>query len=172
MTNIQVALLRGINVGGHAKLPMADLRRLLSDLGARNPRTYIQSGNAVFEGQLKAEDISNAINAAFGFRPRCLVLSGQAFLDAAAANPFDTSQPKLVHLSFLAAQPAFDETDLAKQAINNEKWLLRDRVFYLYTPEGYSNSKIPDRIERQLGVAATARNWNTVSGIVGMIKGA
>ena len=169
MNDTRVALLRGINVGGHGRLPMADLRRILAELGASNPRTYIQSGNAVFEGMLSGDEIASAIETEFGFRPLCMVLGADELISAAQANPFDASEPKLVHLSFLEDQPTIDPETFTSDASSGEKWHLGNRVFYLHTPEGYAKSKLAEKLERRLGVAATARNWNTVSRLVDMV---
>lgn len=172
MKDTQIALLRGINVGGHRKLPMADLRRILCGLGAKNPRTYIQSGNAVYEGNLSSQKISAAIEAEFGFRAQTMVLSAKQLITAADNVPFDTDTPKLVQLYFLGDQPDIDPATLSDDANAGEEWFLGDRVFYLHTPNGYGSSKLAERLERRLGVAATARNWNTVSKLVSMATGA
>ena len=172
MKETQIALLRGINVGGHRKLPMADLRRIWCGLGAKNPRTYIQSGNAVYEGNLGSHKISAAIEAEFGFRAQTMVLSADQLIKAADNVPFNTDTPKLVHLYFLGEQPDIDPATLSDDANAEEEWLLGDCVFYLHTPNGYGSSKLAERLERRLGVAATARNWNTVSKLVSMATGA
>ncbi len=165
---IHIALLRGINVGGTGKLPMADLRTILTDLGATDVQTYIQSGNAVFGGELSGDAISDAIEATFGFRPRCLVLSVDALKAAVAANPFTTSEPKEMHFYFCEARPDLDPRTLATDANNVEKWHLDGPIFYLLSPGGLSKSKLAPKLERRLGVAATARNWNTVTKLVAM----
>ncbi len=168
MTATQIALLRGINVGGTGKLPMADLRSILQSLGAQDVQTYIQSGNAVFSGSLRAEDISTAVEKAFGFRPRCMVLSADTLRAATRANPFEVTDPKEMHLFFLERQPQIDPDTLSPDANGVERWHLGDKVFYLYSPGGLSKSKLAARLERRLGVAATARNWNTVTKLAGM----
>lgn len=88
----QVALLRGINVGGNNKVPMAELRRLCLDLGWTGVTTYINSGNVVFESTAldhlrAAAALEDAIEAAFGFRCRVLVKSGDVVRTIAAAIP-------------------------------------------------------------------------------------
>ena len=165
-----IALLRGINVGGHHKLPMADLRELLAGIGLSQPRTYIQSGNAAFEGEeadpaVHARNIRVAINERFGFEPAVLVLPLGALQKAAAANPYPqaAAEPKTLHLYFLAEEPSQPDLEgLAALRDNGEQFTLQDDVLYLYAPAGIGRSKLAERVERLLGVQATARNWRTV----------
>jgi uncharacterized protein (DUF1697 family) len=105
MSQRYLALLRGINVGGKNRLPMASLRELLGQIGATEVRTYIQSGNAVFAhsaretGEL-AQRISAAIAKAHGFAPAVWVLRMADFERAIAHNPFPEAaeEPKTLHL--------------------------------------------------------------------------
>lgn len=164
-----IALLRGVNVGGN-RLPMADLRDECASMGLENVRTYIQSGNVVFEaGPESACDLAAAlpprIERRFGFRPRILVLSVDDLRRAMSANPYAEaeSEPKTVHLYFLAERPDAVDTDgLDELRADTECWHLEGRVFYLHTPDGYGTSKLAARAEKLLGVDATARNWRTV----------
>lgn len=165
-----IALLRGINVGGRNKLPMADLRDLVAGLGFDDVRTCIQSGNVVFRGFGERRDrlagsIAGAIEAAQGFRPGVLVLTSEELHAAIEANPYTEADadPKSVHLFFLEARPS--EPDLeaaARLATTEESFSLADRVFYLHAPGGIGRSRLAARAERILGVRATARNWRTV----------
>lgn len=171
-----IALLRGINVGGKNKLPMKDLRALLEGLGASGVRTYIQSGNAVFEhGGLETAElgrkISSAIEAAHGFETRTLVLTTAALEAAALANPFPEAagEGKALHLSFLAERPeAPDLQKLGQLATATERFHLGDSCFYLHAPDGIGRSKLAAAVEKALGVEATARNWRTVSKLLEM----
>ncbi|MEE2778069.1 MAG: DUF1697 domain-containing protein [Acidobacteriota bacterium] len=165
-----IALFRGINVGGHGRLPMKELVRDLEGLGLHDVETYVQSGNAVFSSAVKAPvlaaQIEDVVEKKHGFRPRVLVLSDQDFRAAAAANPFPAAEeePKTVHLFFLAT--ACTDPDLAaldRLKLHAEQYLLTGSVFYLHTPKGYASSKLAARVERSLGVPATARNWRTVT---------
>jgi uncharacterized protein (DUF1697 family) len=164
-----ICLLRGINVGGKNRLPMKELRALLKDMDLQKVRTYIQSGNVVFqaeEGDASkiSADIGAAIKDTFGFEPQALVLTGEEFEEALDANPFPEaeSEPKSLHLYFLASSPA--DPDLAaledvKKV--NERFLLLDRVFYLHAPEGIGRSKLAAKVEKTLGEPVTARNWRS-----------
>lgn len=166
-----IALLRGINVGGANRLPMAELRKELEDIGLDDVQTYIQTGNIVFGSDAEDEaalagQIAATIEDAHGFRPRVLLLSAGRLREAMDANPFPEAEaePKTVHLYFLAEQPAdFDRAALDGAASSTERCELGRLVFYLHTPDGFGSSKLASRAERILGVPATARNWRTVA---------
>jgi uncharacterized protein (DUF1697 family) len=94
---------------------------------------------------------------------------------AAAGNPFRKaeSSPKTLHLFFLAASPgAPDLQSLTRLKSSNEAFELRGKVFYLHTPDGFAASKLRARVERCVGVDATARNWRTVSKLIEMARNA
>ncbi|MCB9077592.1 MAG: DUF1697 domain-containing protein [Anaerolineaceae bacterium] len=172
-----IALFRGINVGGNNLLPMKELRTLLEKLDAKNVKTYIQSGNAVFQHATEdtdqlAERISAAIKESHGFAPRVLLLDVATVEKAVASNPFPAAdtEPKTLHLYFLtspAQDPNLAMIDELKK--DNEQYKLTDNVFYLYAPDGIGRSKLAERVERALGVAATARNWRTIGKIMEMV---
>ena len=174
-----IALLRGVNVGGH-RLPMAELREELSalGLGLENVRTYIASGNVVFDASPEgacqlAAALPERIEARFGFTPRLLVLSADDLRRAMEANPFAEADeaPKSVHLYFLAGRPKSpDAHGLDELCGPTERWHLEDRVFYLHTPDGFGRSKLAEKAERLLGVDATARNWRTVTKLREMVE--
>lgn len=172
-----IALLRGINVGGHNKLPMKELRQLLEDTGFGNVKTYIQTGNIAFKSEKNtaelAEIIQTAIENSYSFAPHVLVLGVGDFEKAMTSNPFAEaeSEPKTLHLYFLDAEPQNPDLNLLEEIKKgSEQFMLKGRVFYLHAPEGVGRSKLAARAEKALGVAATARNWRTVSKI--MIMGA
>ncbi len=174
--NTFIALLRGINVGGHNKLPMRELKALLESLGLANVQTYIQSGNVVFQigrTDLPAlgEAIGVAIGQSHGFVPKILLLSLADLATAVAQNPFPATdeQHKTLHFYFLESAPSNpDLTGLASLKTNSEQFELIDTVFYLHAPEGIGRSKLAAKVEKALGVPATARNWRTVSKLVEM----
>lgn len=174
-----IALLRGINVGGANRLPMAELRGELERLGLDRVETYIQSGNIVFgsdagSADQLAERIEAAIEDAHGFRPRVLVLSAARLREAMQSNPFPAAEaePKTLHLYFLAERPVdVDLSALEEVASPAERFELGDGVFYLHTPDGYGRSKLASRAEKLLGVPATARNWRTVTRVQELVEG-
>jgi uncharacterized protein (DUF1697 family) len=148
---------------------MKDLILLLEYLGATSVRTYIQSGNIVFETQDKedifGEKISQAIQQHYGFSPQILLLNREELNTAMQENPFPEAEanPKTLHLGFLAHAPENPRLDdLERLKSPTEAFVLKGKVFYLYAPEGVGRSKLAASSERLLGVPMTDRNWNTV----------
>ena len=171
--SVQIALLRGINVGGNRLLPMVELRAVLEGLGARDVRTYIQSGNAAYRGDLDGDDVADAIFATNGFRPDVLVIPLDSYAVCLATNPFPEaeSDPKALHLFFLASPSLIDEANLHVAKGLRERFVLTERVFYLHTPDYLSGSTIAPKLEKLLDVAATARNWRSAGKILEMAHG-
>jgi uncharacterized protein (DUF1697 family) len=181
MTMKYAALLRGINVSGNKRVPMTDLRALLTDLGHGDVTTYLQSGNAVFSSgpddeSALAAALEQAIEARFGFTVACLVRSA-AYLEAVAeACPFPAAEleGKQLHVTFFGqpVDPArFATVDAV--AYLPEEFRLGDRALYLYAPDGLGRSKLADALSRPAltqGVTATSRNWNTVAKLVEMTR--
>jgi uncharacterized protein (DUF1697 family) len=173
-----IALFRGINVGGKNILPMKELVAILENLGSQGVKTYIQSGNAVFQHKAErsselADRIRIAIKERHGFEPQVLLLDVAEMEQAVASNPFPEaeSNPKTLHLYFLAdppQNPDLETLDGLKR--DTERYSLNDKVFYLYAPDGIGRSKLAARAEKALGVAATARNWRSVCKIMAMAK--
>jgi len=170
-TTSWIALLRGINVGGRNRLPMAELRELFERAGCLEVRTYIQSGNVVLatgDGTARAElaeRLAAAVEAAKGFRPAVVLLTLDELAAAMEGNPFPkaTAEPNRLHLWFLADEPDdvdFDALDSLRTP--SERFELSGRILYLHAPDGIGRSKLAARVERALGVEATARNWRTV----------
>ncbi|WLW51389.1 DUF1697 domain-containing protein [Streptomyces sp. YU58] len=176
------ALLRGINVGGSRKVPMADLRGLLEDLGHTDVRTYLQSGQATFaadhgDEESLAAEVAGAIEKRFGF-PVDVIVRDHAYLRAIAdACPFPTAEleAKQLHVTYFSAPvdaARFAEIDQA--AYLPEEFRLGDRALYLYAPDGLGRSKLAEVLSRprlNKGVIATSRNWNTVLKLVEMTDG-
>jgi len=173
-----IALFRGVNVGGRNLLPMKALVALLAEEGLDEARTYIQSGNVVFRGAGSAaaiaERILAAVAARFGFRPHLLLLSAADLERAASANPYPEAcaTPQYLHLWFLVEAPtAAGAKSLEAVRAPSERFTVRGRVLYLHAPEGIGRSKLAARAESLLGVAATARNWRTVTQLLELAGG-
>lgn len=153
---------------------MKDLIRILQGLGYEGVKTYIQSGNVMFKSKrvcsdVKADEISEAVAAEFGFRPDVMILRASDLVEAAERNPFPTDDGKFLHFFFLLSEPADpDLAGLDAVKTNTEQFKLDGRVFYLYTPDGLGRSKLAGRVERCLGVSATGRNLNTVRKLLEM----
>lgn len=175
------ALLRGINVGGHKKVPMADLRALLEGLGHGGVRTYLQSGNAVFtadhgDEESLAAEVRAAVEERFGFAVDVIVRDSAYLKAVADACPFPAAdlQPKQLHVTYFSA-PVTEErfASLRQPDLLPEEFRLGDRVLYLYAPDGLGRSKLAEQLARPAltkGVVATTRNWNTVTQLVEMTR--
>lgn len=173
------ALLRGINVGGSKKIPMADLRALLTGLGHEDVRTYLQSGQAVFtsghgDEESLAAEITHAIEKHFGFGVDVLVRD-HAYLKAIAdACPFPAAdlEPKQLHVTYFSAPVSPERfAEIDESAYLPEEFRLGDRALYLYAPNGLGRSKLAEHLSKPRitkGVIATTRNWNTVVKMVEM----
>ena len=175
--NVYIALIRGINVGGSNLLPMKELKQLFEQQhGCADVQTYIQSGNVVFRSAdanaaRLAARVTAAVAKARGFEPRLMVLTRTELERAAAGNPFPEAadHPQHVHLFFLA-EPARSADLKSMNALKTptERFVLKERVLYLHTPGGFGSSKLAARVERLLGVDATARNWRTVTTLLSL----
>lgn len=173
-----VALLRGINVGGRNRLAMGDLRALLTDLGHGEPRTYLQSGNAVFtsertDADALARELEARLSADLGVSPAVIVRTGRELADVASANPYAeaAADPTRVHVAFLSAEPsdleafAFDPDEYAPEELSRG-----DRVLYLSLPGGLGRSRLAaDLAKRRTDVDVTIRNWRTVAALADMV---
>ena len=166
---VRVALLRGVNVSGAGKLPMAEFRAMLSGMGFGAARTYIQSGNAVFDSDLAPPVleamIRESVAARFGFAPETFVLTVEELASALADHPFGGAEPKLVHVVFLRETPAPDETTLRALAQPGDGWHIGPRRFTLSTPGGYGTSKLAEKLPRLLPGPMTARNLRTIAAL-------
>ncbi len=171
-----IALFRGINVGGRNILPMKNLVKILEGLGSKNIQTYIQSGNVVFKTvsditTKKTNLIQKAIEKQHGFKPQVLFINSEDLNEAIENNTFDTEIGKCLHLSFLDKIPeAVDYPLFDGLKAETEEYKLQGKVFYLYAPDGIGRSKLAAKVEKILGVSATARNWNTILKLKEMVN--
>jgi len=173
-----IAFFRGINVGGNNLLPMKDLTAALVGIGCTDVKTYIQSGNVVFgKSSSKAPQLAKlivkAVSNSRGFEPRILLLTVGELESAVNSNPFPSAEadPKSLHCFFLAEKPKSPGTDrLNEIKTETESFSLNGKAFYLHAPDGTGHSKLAARAEKLLGVAATARNWRTVSAVLELAK--
>jgi uncharacterized protein (DUF1697 family) len=179
MTTTYAALLRGINVGGAKKVPMAELRTLMEGLGHGGVRTYLQSGQAVFtsdhgDAESLAAELTAAIEKHFGFSVDVLVRD-HAYLAAIADNcPFPAAEleAKQLHVTYFSEPvDAARFAAVDQPAFLPEEFGLGDRALYLYTPDGLGRSKLAEQLAKprvNKGLIATTRNWNTVVKLVEM----
>jgi uncharacterized protein (DUF1697 family) len=164
-----VALLRGVNVGGKARVPMGALRELVEGVGLADVQTYVQSGNIVFssprrDAESLAPSLEKEIAAAFGVQTKVLVRSARQL--AALEHPFLDDEKELgrLHVLFLRDRPA----DTAVRRLDPERsppdrFEVKAREVFVHYPGGAGRSKLTtDYFERVLGTVGTARNWKTV----------
>ncbi len=162
-----IALLRAVNVGGTGLLPMKDLSALCTDLGFGKVRTYIQSGNVVFESKLPEKTVrtklEEALTKRLGKKADVLVRTASELRSILEANPFPEAQPSKVTVLFLSNPVPKDLLDTVV-APGGEEVRLGHREVYIHYPAGMGRSKL------KLGLteAATARNINTVAKLVEM----
>jgi uncharacterized protein (DUF1697 family) len=167
-----VALLRGMNIGGN-RLPVADLRAAAESIGANAVRSYLASGNLVFDAEGEARDLATALEgalAARGLRTPALVLPGPAFAALVAACPFEPEEGRHVHAFLLWSDPQMDEASLATLRAPTEALVVEGRVAWLHAPEGIGRSRLVEKLHTVLrGTAMTARNLNTLRALAEMV---
>jgi uncharacterized protein (DUF1697 family) len=187
-----VALLRGINVGGRNKVPMADLREVVTSLGHTGVSTYIQSGNVLFstadtDNAKLAAALESAIEDRFGIWSSVVVLSRDELAQVLAANPYpDEPNPRMVHVVFLDGEPpeevlariaAAESTVAAKGSRDTVQ--AAGQALFVHTPDGFGTSELaqtlfkiisPPAKTKKHGLAATARNWATATKLLSLCE--
>ncbi len=175
----QVALLRGVNVGGNNRVPMAHLRELLLDLGYEDVRTHLQSGNAVFTAgatppEDAAQEIEGQLARSLGLSVRVLVRTAADLARVVSANPLPAAvaEPSRFLVTFLSAPPDPDLLgELDPVDFEPELFGFGERELYVWCPEGVRTLKLSYAfLERRFGVVATARNWNTVTRLLALAR--
>ena len=156
-----------MNVGGTSILPMAELRSLCEQAGLSSVRTYIQSGNVVFESAQSEAEAKTVLEATvgerLGKRARVIVRSAAEMRSVLDRNPFPDAEPKKVAVHFFD-EPADATSLVGVTAPGGEEIVAAGREIYVYYPEGMGRSKL------KLPAAApgTARNINTVAKLAEM----
>ena len=185
-----VALLRGINVGGRNKVPMADLREVVTSLGHTGVSTYIQSGNVLFstadtDNAKLASALESAIEDRFGIWSSVVVLSRDELAQVLAANPYpDEPNPRMVHVVFLSAEPPGElltRISAAESAVaakgSRDTVQAAGQVLFVHTPDGFGTSELaqtlfkiisPPAKAKKHGLAATARNLATATKLLSL----
>jgi uncharacterized protein (DUF1697 family) len=172
-----VALLRGINVGGRKKVPMARLREVLEAAGFEDVKTYVQSGNVVLSAPRRSpakigREIEAAIEAEFGFDVAVVMRTRDELAALVEDDPLGdvATNPTYRVVVFLAEK--LDRSRLADvepDAFAPEAFELRDREIVMWAPEGQRDSRIVKTLtEKRTGVVGTARNWRTVEKLLAM----
>ncbi len=175
---VKIALLRGINVGSHNRIAMADLRELLAGLGYDDARTLVQSGNIVLTADVSSEQLARKLEreiaGRFGVETPVIVRTRKELAAVVALDPLGdvADQHKLYQVSFLSAEP--DPQALGKIAevdVAPERFVHAGREIYAWHPEGIHSSLLARLLtDKRLGVTATARNWKTTTKLLEMAE--
>lgn len=165
-----IALLRAVNVGGTGKLPMTELKRMCESAGFTAVRTYIASGNVVFDSKKSPAQVKATLEAALlqyaGKPVQVMVRTGPELADVLASNPFPQAAPNRTVAIFLDSAPPADTLEkLSGQ--KDEEVELGKREIYVHYGEGMGQSKLKIRAASE----GTARNINTVAKLVEMVTG-
>jgi uncharacterized protein (DUF1697 family) len=178
-TETYLALLRGINVGGKNKLPMKDLIRMFAAAGCDDVRTYIQSGNVLFEAPSKlAAQLPTTIAARmadqFGYRTPVVLRTATELAGVVAGNPFLERgvDEDVLHVLFLASPPAPDLVDTLDPGRSPpDAFIVKGREVYLKLPNGVARSKLTNAyFDARLATTSTGRNWRTVTTLLELMK--
>ncbi len=168
-----ISILRGINVSGHKTNKMEALRKMYEDLNFKNVRTYIQSGNVVFEDKKTKspeleKKISKKIVEAFGFEVPVIVKESEEWQTVLKNNPFLKKRKEDItklHVTFLSQEP--EQAIIEKIKEGNyaaDEFIILGKCIYLFCPNGYGNTKLNNTFfENKLKVSATTRNWKTTN---------
>jgi uncharacterized protein (DUF1697 family) len=166
------ALLRGINVGGNKKVPMADLRAMTAKLGFDDPQTVLQSGNLVFSaGKQPMAKLESLLEAAtkkhIGVECSYLLRSADEWSRIVSANPFKAeakADPSHLAVTFCREAPIASALQGLKAEIRGaEAFEVAGRELFVWYPDGMGTSKLAIALSKnRLGTICTARNWNTV----------
>jgi uncharacterized protein (DUF1697 family) len=171
--NTFIALIRGINVGGHKKILMADLRTLFESLGFKEVRTYIQSGNVVFKAKEEnnlADKIGEAIGVKYGFIVPVLVKKESELSKILSKCPFSNEKREKSYFILLKETPSSEHVELTAQFSNlDEEFHIEGDCVYMYYALGAGKAKMGNNFfEKKLKVNATARNFRTMAKLVVM----
>jgi uncharacterized protein (DUF1697 family) len=177
-----VSMLRGVNLAAHNRIRMDALRALYESLGLGEVRSYLQSGNILYSTRrrdldLLARHLEKKILESHGIRTTVVQRLREDLCRVVERNPFAERagvEPARLAVSFLTVEPsaAAREAALAIPIAPEEMFIL-GREMFLYYPNGMGRSKLPvAKIEKTLGAAGTARNWNTVTALLELAGGA
>ena len=173
---IIISMLRGINVSGQKRVPMAELKELYEDLKFKNVTTYIQSGNVVFSSDISdakvlLKKIEEKIFKQFGFEVPVIIRTPKEMQSAIKNNPFlkeKNIDAERLYITFLSDTPAKDKLEkIQEYHFEPDRFIIKGKEVYLYCPISYGNSKLNNNFfENKLKITATTRNWKTVNELV------
>jgi uncharacterized protein (DUF1697 family) len=175
-----ISILRGINVSGHKMIKMEALKQMYDSLGFKKVKTYIQSGNVIFQykttqTQNLENKISKKVIEQFSFEVPVIVMGKEELKNIVNNNPFIDDQSKdtaCLHVTFLSALPERIHVDMLRAAqYVPEEYSISGKSIYLYCPNGYGNAKLTNNfLESRLKVTATTRNFKTTKELLSMAE--
>ncbi|WP_397363725.1 DUF1697 domain-containing protein [Olleya sp. R77988] len=175
--NTYLAFLRGINVGGHNKIPMQELRDLLNQIGFKDVKTYIQTGNIIFktsstDRNLLASKIKNGIYNQFGFDIPVLIKTPTQIISILEKCPFTEEEKLKSYFALLYDKATIQQIQSLKSySFPDEKFQLIDDCIYLYSSIGYGKSKANNNFfEKKIKIKLTTRNYNTLNKLVKLLE--
>lgn len=173
--NTFISMLRGINVSGQKKIRMQELRALYRSLGLDNVRSYVQSGNVIFDTPESdpaklAGAIQNQIQQTFGYAVPVFIRTPADFQRIIAGNPFlngRNEDPAKLYVTFLYQLPSPEKLNtLAAPNQSSDEFVIGEQEIFLYCPTGYGRTKLSNQFfEKKLQVPATTRNWKSVNAL-------
>ncbi|NHC40291.1 DUF1697 domain-containing protein [Bacillus sp. MM2020_1] len=175
---IYIALLRGINVGKHNRIKMADLKSLLESMGLEKVKTYIQSGNVLFEAkdeapQIISKRLEDEISKTFGFPVPVILRTAEEYEQMIRDCPYRVDllkEGESIQLAFLADEPSQEKLDLLRTYEGApDECVIRGKEVYLFLRQSILDSKLATQLPK-LGVQATVRNWKTVIKLSTMLE--
>ncbi|MGG2067486.1 DUF1697 domain-containing protein [Bacillus sp. S14(2024)] len=174
---IYIALLRGINVSGHNKIKMAELRHMLETMGLNRVQTYIQTGNVLFESAEDIESlcfrIENEIKTAFGISITVVLRTSTEFESIIEHCPYTDvplAKGESVHVSILTEEPQQKVAELLSNSErDNDEYYMHGREIYFLFRQSMLDSKLAKNLQK-LGNTATTRNWNTINKLAALLK--
>ncbi len=176
-----ISLLRGINVGGQKQIRIPELAKLYEDAGFTNVRTYVQSGNIIFDTSERdqsvlSEVIERRILKIYKFSVEAFIRTPKDFKQLSDNNPFLKARhedPAKLHVTFLKSTPA--KSQINKIEIpdgSTDEYYIKEKEIYLFCPNGYGRTKLSNTFfEKKLDIPATTRNWNTINALYKITAG-
>ena len=171
-----ISILRGINVSGKRIIKMDALSKMFEKLKFKNTKTYIQSGNVVFQSpktecEVLENQLSKQILKQFNLEVPVIVKSQKELIFVSKNNPFVNTRNEDItklHVTFLSETPEQTNIDKIKVGIfGNDEFIISGKAIYLFCPDGYGNTKLSNAFfETKLKVTATTRNWKTIGELV------
>jgi uncharacterized protein (DUF1697 family) len=170
--NTYISMLRGINVTGHNKISMIELKKFYESLDFQNVVTYIQSGNVIFDSKLKdpsklSSPIELNLKKTFDLDVSVILRNKNDIQQIIETNPFikRNEDPSKLHVTFLHAPPS-DLHKLSSFTIDSDEFIIVNKEIFLFCTNGYGRTKFTNNFfESKLNLTATTRNWNTVNAL-------